>query len=45
MNYITKATSNYRGSQPALGKFFVGISGLCAVLAGWNYFQSISAEQ
>jgi uncharacterized membrane protein YidH (DUF202 family) len=44
MNFITKATSNYRGTQPLLGKILIGFSGFSAVLAAWNYLQSKSAE-
>lgn len=45
MNYITKASSNYRGRQPTVAKFLIGTSGLCAFLGAWNYIQSKSAEQ
>lgn len=44
MNFITKATSNYRGRQPFLGKVLVGVSGLSAILSAWNYIQSKSAQ-
>ncbi len=44
MNYITRATSNFRGTQPFLGKVFLGISGLTAVLGAWSYVQSKTVE-
>jgi uncharacterized membrane protein YidH (DUF202 family) len=45
MSFIAKAASNYRGTQPALGKFLVGLSGVTATLAAWSYIQAKSAEQ
>lgn len=44
MNFITKATSNYRGTQPLLGKILIGASGLSVILSAWNYLQAKSAE-
>ena len=44
MSFITKTVSNYRTSQSIAGKVFIGISGLSAILAAWNYFQSISSS-
>jgi hypothetical protein len=43
MSFIAKAASNYRGTQPALGKFLVGLSGVTATLAAWSYIQAKSA--
>lgn len=44
MNYITKASSNYRGTQPLLGKLLIGFSGVSAVLSAYFYFKSKSIE-
>lgn len=44
MSFITKTVSNYKSSQSFAGKIFVGISGVSAFLAVWNYIQSISVS-
>lgn len=44
MSFITKAASNYRGTQPFLGKVFLGVSGLTAILGAWSYVQSKTVE-
>jgi len=44
MSFITKATTNYRGTHPLLGKILIGFSGVSVVVAAWNYLQSKSAE-
>lgn len=43
MSLITKATSNYRGTQPLLGKVLIGFSGVSVLLAAYNYLQAKSA--
>jgi hypothetical protein len=35
--------SNYRGTQPILGKLLLGTGILSGFLAGYSYFQSSSA--
>ena len=44
MSYITKAVSNYRGTNPFLGKVLVSFGSLSAVWGAWNYIQSKGAE-
>lgn len=36
--------SNYRGTNPLLGKILLGTSALTAVLSAYNYLQSRGAE-
>lgn len=37
--------SKYRGSSPILGAVFIGTSGLCALMALYNFFASNAAQE
>ena len=37
--------SNYRGTHPFMGRVFVGMSGLFAVLGVYSFLQSYSASK
>ena len=38
MDKIRNSVSNYRGTNPLLGKILIGTSAICAGLAMINYF-------
>lgn len=42
MQYLSKASTNYRGTRPGLAKALIGFSGICAVLGAYSLFQSRS---
>lgn len=42
MQYLTKATTNYRGTHPALAKALIGASGICAFLGVYSLYKSQS---
>jgi hypothetical protein len=43
MSYITKAVSNYRGTQPLFGKLLVGFGGGSLVFSVWSFLQAKGA--
>jgi hypothetical protein len=45
MNIINKLPSNFRGTYPTAGKFFVYGAGVCLLLSGYSYVQASSAQK
>lgn len=44
MNFLARKASNFKGTNPLLGQFFIGTSAFTFLLAAYNHIQAKSAE-
>ena len=44
MNSLFNKASSYRGTNPYLGKIFIGLSGTMALFSAYNYFSGHQAQ-